>query len=116
MDTRKYGAFAEEQASRLLIKKGYKIIDRNYRTRYAEIDIVATDNESLVFVEVKARRNSKFGAPEEAVTPGKIRKIIKAGELYALSHTGLPKRMRLEVVSLLFEGLEIVNQKIIKVY
>ncbi len=72
------GDSTERVAALYLEQHGYRILARNVRTRAGEIDIVAEDTQSLAFVEVKARRGTKFGAPEEALTP---RKQIKLGEL-----------------------------------
>ena len=79
------GKKAEDYASRFLLQNGYKIIDRNFRSRFGEIDIIALKDDVLVFVEVKARWSTKFGLPEEAVTPQKLWKIGRTGEYYSLS-------------------------------
>lgn len=72
--TSNLGKLAEDFAVSLLQGKGYKIIDRNFHSRFGEIDIIAEENETLIFVEVKARWSPKFGVPEEAVTPQKLLK------------------------------------------
>ena len=61
---------------------GYKILAKNFRTRFGEIDIIAKDGNSLVFVEVKTRHNVAYGRPEEAVTKTKQRHIIAAANIY----------------------------------
>jgi putative endonuclease len=71
----KFGEQGEVIAARYLKKKGYRIIERNYRTKLGEIDIIAKDKDTLVFVEVKSRRTRQFGNPKAAVTPHKQRKI-----------------------------------------
>jgi putative endonuclease len=71
----KFGEKGEVLAARHLKKKGYRIIETNYRTKLGEIDIVAQDRDTLVFVEVKSRRSWRFGNPKAAVTPSKQRKI-----------------------------------------
>ena len=69
MDPRRlFGNKAEKLAERYLKKKGYKILDRQFVTRYGEIDLVAREGDEIVFVEVKARRSTAFGYPEESVT------------------------------------------------
>ena len=65
------GRWAEDIACRYLRAKGYLIVARNWRWRGGEVDIVAKDGETLVFVEVKGRRGKAFGTPEEAVDPRK---------------------------------------------
>ena len=71
----KLGEKGEAIAARHLKKKGYRIIEKNYRTKLGEIDIIAKDKDTLVFVEVKSRRSWQFGNPKAAVTPQKQRKI-----------------------------------------
>ena len=69
------GKCGEDRAVRELTRRGYAILERRYRTRYGEIDIVADDGGTIVFVEVKARMTREFGTAAEAVTPAKQRKI-----------------------------------------
>ena len=71
----KFGQEGEALAARHLKKNGYRIIEKNYRTKLGEIDIIAKDKDTLVFVEVKSRRSRQFGNPKAAVTPRKQRKI-----------------------------------------
>lgn len=75
MTTQAIGANGEETAARFLISRGYAILDRNFRTRYGELDIVAQDGVQIVFVEVKTRKNADFANAAEAVTPSKRRKL-----------------------------------------
>ena len=94
---------------RAVKKQGYKIVERNYRSRAGEIDIVAMDRVTLVFVEVKTRRSRSFGSPKWAVTPKK-QKAISMAALYYLKMTGQPNAdARFDVVSILDidESLEI---------
>ena len=70
-----FGKRGEELASSFLRKKGYRIVERGYRTRFGEIDIIAYDGEVLCFIEVKARRSDKKGLPEEAIPPWKRERI-----------------------------------------
>jgi putative endonuclease len=109
------GKIAEDFAAGLLVQKGYKIIERNFHSRFGEIDIIALKENYLVFVEVKARWSLKFGNPEEAVTPGKIWKIGRTGEYFSILHPDLPKKMRIDVVALQIEGNNIVSSKIITI-
>ena len=71
----KFGEQGEALAVRHLKKAGYKIIETNYRTRLGEIDIIAKDKDTIVFVEVKTRTSVHFGSPKWAVTPQKQKKI-----------------------------------------
>ena len=77
------GLHGETLACAELEKLGYLIIERRYRTRHGEIDIVADDGGTVVFVEVKTKSDGSFGDPVEEVTPQKQRQIISMGESYA---------------------------------
>jgi putative endonuclease len=95
-----FGEAGEALAARLLREHGYKIIATNYRTRLGEIDIIARDGDTIVFVEVKARQGGQFGAPKQAVTPRKQRKISMVA-LYYLKTTGQSQsKARFDVVSI----------------
>lgn len=76
------GAKGEQMAERYLESKGYDIVERNYRYKLAEIDLIVRDNNFLVFVEVKTRSNSSFGYPEEAVNDKKAQKVVEGAEYY----------------------------------
>ncbi len=80
------GKIAEDFTSDYLVKHGYKIVARNYHSRYGEIDIIARDEEFLVFVEVKARKKNGLTNPLEAVTKSKQTKIIKTAQLFLLQN------------------------------
>ena len=77
------GIEGEALACEALEKLGYLIIERRYRTRNGEIDIVANDSGTVVFVEVKTKTSDSFGDPVEEVTPQKQRQIVSMGEFYA---------------------------------
>lgn len=72
------GREGEDQAARYLAKRGYRILERNYSTRSGEIDLIAMDKETVVFVEVKTRSSDRYGSPELSVTPRKQKRMIKA--------------------------------------
>lgn len=91
-----------------LAKKGYEALERNYRTRHGEIDLVVRDEAALVFVEVKLRRGTGFGDPLEAVTPEKQAKIRFTAEQY-LAEQGEDfvagfDELRFDVVGILVSG------------
>lgn len=75
-----FGNAAEQEAAAFLIEKGFKIVAKQYRNKFGEIDLIAKDGEEFVMVEVKARNNHDFGYPEESVTRSKLRKIAIVGE------------------------------------
>jgi len=94
------GQVAEDDACRLLRGSGYEIVARNWRTRQGEIDIVARDGSTLVFVEVKSRSRSSFGGPETAVDSGKQRRLVAAARDF-LGRTGCGLPVRFDVVTFL---------------
>jgi len=82
---RKLGDWGEEIAEKYLQDKGYKIIEKNYQKRWGEIDIIAKENEELVFVEVKTRTKDKsalYGLPQDSVDFFKQKKLIKTARIY----------------------------------
>lgn len=86
MNTRKIGADYEEKAAAYLEKNGYRILERNFRCRTGEIDLVARDGRYLVFVEVKYRANAALGSALEAVGPRKQAVIRQTAAYYMLLH------------------------------
>jgi putative endonuclease len=72
------GKKGEDRAARFLMKQGYRIIERNYRTRSGELDLIALHDGTVVFIEVKTRTSNVFGAPELAVNLRKQRRMVKA--------------------------------------
>ena len=113
---RYFGELGENYALKLITEYGYKLLQKNFHSRFGEIDIIAIDRDTLVFVEVKTRWSKKFGAPEEAVTPQKLRKIKKVGEYYSLTHPLLPKKLGIDVVAIEVEKGSVTSAKIIKVF
>jgi len=97
---RTLGQKGEAHAADYLTQKGYTIIDRNYRTSYGEIDIVARQGESIVFVEVKTRASHSLGPPEIAITRRKAQHMRNAAEDYIQNHPGLSDNWRIDVVTL----------------
>lgn len=81
-DAQRFGRAGEAEAARHLQRAGYRIVARNYRTRFGEIDLVAYDAAVLAFVEVKARRSARFGPPQSAVTHDKQRRLTRAALAY----------------------------------
>jgi len=97
------GKIGEKIASKELIKRGYQIIGQNYRTRFGEIDIIAKDCEIWVFVEVKARKGTGFGLPQEAVNFRKQNKIIRSAIQYIQQNRLGEISWRVDVVSILLD-------------
>jgi len=100
MDPRQtLGEQGEELACRTLHRAGYEILARRYRTRHGEIDIVALDGATLVFVEVKTRRGQRFGSGAEAVTLWKQRRIARMAEDFLLRRRLYDRPCRFDVVA-----------------
>ena len=95
-----FGKKSERLAAEYLRRKGYRIIETNYRSPMGEIDIIAKEKGTLVFVEVKARRSSRFGSPKGAVTPAKQRKISMAALDYLKRFGQDDTRARFDVVAI----------------
>lgn len=96
------GQRGEKVAQSFLLEKGYKILHVNWRNRKSEIDIIAMDGDTLVFVEVKTRQTNHFGDPENAVDYKKQRRIIRAANAYVLKHR-IENDARFDIISILIE-------------
>lgn len=95
------GKSGEAIAARHLQELGYRILQRNFRGPRGEIDIVARQGDTIVFVEVKTRRSRRFGNPKAAVTPVKQRKISMTALYYLKSQNLLQARARFDVITIL---------------
>lgn len=95
------GKSGEEIALHYLKRKKYRIIERNFRFFRGEIDIIAYDQKTLVFIEVKTRKSKSFGLPEESVTPSKQRQIRKIAQGFMAKNNLRDAECRFDVISLL---------------
>ncbi len=100
----KLGKTGEDLACRELERRGYAIVARRYRRRGGELDIIARDGGTLVFVEVKARDSHEFGEAAEAVTPYKRRRIARVAMDYVMLHRLSNCPCRFDVVAIHFEA------------
>jgi putative endonuclease len=100
-DSKDPGKLGEDLASVMLAEKGYKIIKRNFRFSHGEIDIVAKDGDTLVFVEVKTRRSDEYGTPESALTPAKQKQIIKIAKAYLYINDISDIQCRFDVIGII---------------
>ena len=94
------GTLGEEIAMAHLLKKGYKILKKNWRHQHLEIDIIASINSTLVIIEVKLRANDFFGNPEEFVTKSKQKKLIKAADFY-IKENNVTWETRFDIISII---------------
>jgi len=95
------GQVAEFKAEKYLIKKGLKLLARNYQTKAGEIDLIMLDKDQLVFIEVRYKQNDAWASSVESVTIQKQRKIIKAAKYYLQKHEGLSRKAcRFDVIAM----------------
>src|SRR6266404_332947 len=119
------GNRGEQFAVEFLASQGFQVIDRNFRIRGGEIDIIAIDpstssgpmggGKTLVFIEVKTRSSGDYGTPLEAIGYYKMRALIKATQFYKMKHPKLPDLLRIDAVSVLIndEG-ELMDLELVK--
>ncbi len=106
MNKRETGMKYEEQAAAYVITRGLVLIDRNYRCRQGEVDLIGIHEDCLVFIEVKYRKNARSGGPEEAVDIRKQKKICLVSDYYRLTHPGYhAKQVRYDVVAICGEDV-----------
>ena len=98
------GRLGERLAAAKLEERGYRILEYNFRSRYGEIDLVAEDGQDLVFVEVKTRRGTARGRPEEAVNDRKARKLQEVAFSYLDLHELVDCSWRIDVVAVQFSS------------
>lgn len=96
------GNYGETLACDFLKKQGYKVLERNYRIRGGEIDIVCRDGEYLVMVEVKTRYSHDYGLPSESITPFKIKALLKTALFYIQKINWGDKGYRIDLVTVDF--------------
>ena len=100
------GDLGEEIAAKYLIEMGYKILDKNFRYKTGEIDLIGKDDEYITFIEVKARTSSYFGFPCEAVTYLKQQKIYRTAEIYILQKKLFKFNFRFDVVEVFLSDMK----------
>ena len=100
IDKKAIGNRGEALAEKYLCEKGYILLAKNYRCKRAEIDLIVRNEETLVFVEVKARSSTGYGFPEEAVDEKKAAMIIEAADQY-IHEAGWEKAIRFDIVSII---------------
>lgn len=102
MKTIETGKTGEDEAVKFLKKNKYKIIERNFRTKFGEIDIIAKKGKEIFFIEVKTRKTISFGYPEEAVDERKLNKIKKVA-LYYIQRNKIKSPFKFEIISILIK-------------
>jgi putative endonuclease len=94
------GRAGEEAAVQYLCQQGYHVLERNYRCRFGEIDLIARDGSTLAFIEVKTRRSQTFGPAAAAVTREKQRNLVKASQVYLTQKRKADEFCRFDVVTI----------------
>lgn len=110
MTNRETGMLGEKIACDFLGNNGYKIVEKNYRCRNGEVDIVARHRDTLVFIEVRTKKSYLFGTPEESITGRKKERLRAVAEHYRQNHDGLPSEWRIDVVAILMNSAGKVNR------
>ena len=100
MYKKELGNKGEKIASDYIKEIGYEILDKNYRKREGEIDLIAEDNREIVFIEVKTRKSSNFGYPEEAVNQKKTEKMIKVANLWLEEKEKFDNSWRIDIIAI----------------
>jgi putative endonuclease len=106
---RELGRRGEEQAAAWYARAGYAVVARNWRTRYGELDLVCRAPGVIVFCEVKTRRTARLGAPVEAVTPAKQRRLRRLAAVYLIAHPAPGTQVRFDVAAVLGCSLSVVT-------
>jgi putative endonuclease len=114
MKRRETGAIGEQIACDFLGNNGYRIIERNYRCPKGEADIVAMQNDTLVFVEVRTKASRLFGTPEESITPAKMEKLRNVAACYWQNRDNPPENWRIDVVAIQMEGQRVSRIELIE--
>ena len=110
---REIGVEGEDMATKALKKKGYRIIERNYRSKFGEIDIVAEEKGCLVFIEVKRRSSGSFGDSFAAIDRKKKEHMIRSAQYYLKSHKCFDRKARFDVVGIDGDELKIIQHAFI---
>lgn len=98
-----FGAFGESLAVEYLSKNGYKVLERNFRCRIGEIDIIAIQEDTVAFIEVKTRSSEKFGMPSEAVSLTKQNRMVKTALYYMQKNKLLDHMCRFDVIEIIVD-------------
>ena len=104
------GKMGEALAKEYLLQKGFRIIECNWHYRKYEIDIIASNDEFIIFAEIQARSSDQWGTPDAAVSDSKIRRIVEAADYY-LSENEIDKPARFDIISIILDnrGSEILH-------
>ncbi len=99
---RQIGGSGEEVAARYLAARGYKVLARNYSTKWGELDLVVKMNDRIVFVEVKSKQGNRYGSPWEMVNRNKLERVRRMGWLFLVKNGLINSPCRIDVVGVVF--------------
>ena len=99
MTRKSTGQLGEELAQAALKKKGYRILQTNYRCSFGEVDIIAVQGNRLVFVEVRTKANTEFGSPEESITRIKMQHMERSAQYYLQTLKSQPQDWRIDLIA-----------------
>jgi putative endonuclease len=102
-DKQEFGRRGEELALAFYKENQYTILEKNWQQNHLEVDIIAKNDEYIVFCEVKTRSGNAFGEPQQSVTPQKQRNIIRAANYYVLKHQ-ISLEVRFDIISIIFDS------------
>jgi putative endonuclease len=100
MRRRDVGILGEKLARDFLSRNGYHILETNYRCPSGEVDIIARQEDTLVFVEVRTKKSLEFGSPEESITPAKTARLRAVAAHYGQNHANLPSSWRIDLIAI----------------
>lgn len=103
------GTQGEDRAAAILKEQGYRIVSRNYRSPFGEIDIIAEDEDCLVFIEVKSRKGRNFGTSFEAIDSRKKLHIIRSAQTYLKANRCLNRKIRFDVVGIDGDNIRVIK-------
>lgn len=104
------GNLGEDVAQKYLTKKGYKIIERNFQTKWGEIDLICRERDTIVFVEVKTRVGERFGLPEDAFNRDKLTRLKRNAVAYMSFRAKNFNKYRIDAVCIVLDELKIVKK------
>jgi putative endonuclease len=109
------GKKGEELAAQYLVENGYEIVERNFRWKRYEIDLIVKKEPFLIFVEVKTKTNTSYGLPEDDVTPKKANQVMQAAEEFVYAE-GWKKEIRFDIVAVIIKGESVEMEHIIDAF
>ena len=109
MNNKTTGDLGEDIAKNYLIKNNYKILETNFTTKIGEIDIIAEENDVVIFIEVKTRKSLKYGRPYEAVNYKKMQKILKVAQNYIVYKNKDDIQYRFDIIEVLLNDKDKIN-------